>query len=63
MPNYIIPTHYNEHAIRNFKWDEKDIRLSIGDCLMLQVRKSSKTWLVRRRINGKHHDFRQIPRN
>jgi len=53
MPNYIIPTHYNEHAIRNFKWDGKDIRLSIGGCLMLQVRKSSKTWLVRRRINGK----------
>lgn len=53
MPNYIIPTHYNEHAVRDFKWRGKDVRLTIGDCLLLQVRKSSKTWLVRRRINGK----------
>lgn len=53
MHDRIIPTTYNEQTIRNIKWSGKDIRLSIGDCLLLQVRKSSKTWLVRRRIDGK----------
>jgi integrase len=53
MPEQIIPASFNEHAIRNFKWEGKDLRLSIGECLFLQVRRSSKTWLVRRRIDGK----------
>jgi len=53
MPEHIIPASFNEHAIRNAKWIGKDFRLSIGECLFLQVRKSSKTWLVRRRIDGK----------
>jgi len=53
MPEKIIPANYNEQFIRSVKWDGKDARFSIGDCLQLQVRKSSKTWLVRRRIDGK----------
>ncbi len=53
MPEHIIPANYNEQTIRSIKWTGKDTRLSIGDCLLLQVRKSSKTWLVRRRIDGK----------
>ncbi len=53
MPEHSIPASFNEHAIRNAKWLGKDFRLSIGECLFLQVRKSSKTWLVRRRIDGK----------
>lgn len=53
MPNKIITASYNEHAIKAFKWSGKDTRLVVGDCLLLQVRKSSKTWLVRRRIGGK----------
>lgn len=53
MPEQIIPTSFNEHFIKNLKWDGKDTRLLIGDCLILQVRRSSKTWLVRRRIDGK----------
>ena len=53
MPEQIIPASYNEQSIRSIKWNGNDTRLSIGDCLQLQVRKSSKTWLVRRRIDGK----------
>jgi len=53
MPEKIIPASYNEHFIKNLKWDGKDVRLYLSDCLILQVRKSSKTWLVRRRIDGK----------
>lgn len=53
MPEPIIPASYNEHFIKSLKWDGKDRRLLIGDCLILQVRRSSKTWLVRRRIDGK----------
>lgn len=53
MPDKIIPASYNEHSIKTLKWSGKDTRLIIGDCLLLQVRRSSKTWLVRRRINGK----------
>ncbi|PHS70446.1 MAG: hypothetical protein COB22_08135 [Cycloclasticus sp.] len=53
MPEHSIPASFNEHSIRNAKWLGKDFRLSIGECLYLQVRKSSKTWLVRRRIDGK----------
>ncbi len=53
MPDKIIPATYNEHSIKTLKWDGKDRRLLIGECLMLQLRRSSKTWLVRRRINGK----------
>jgi len=53
MPDKIIPASYNEHSIKTLKWSGKDSRLLIGDCLILQVRRSSKTWLVRRRIDGK----------
>ena len=53
MPERSIPVSYNDHFIRNIKWEGKDKRLLIGDCLILQVRRSSKTWLVRRRIDGK----------
>ncbi|WP_288356487.1 integrase family protein [uncultured Cycloclasticus sp.] len=53
MPTQIIPPSYNEHFIKTLRWDGKDQRISIGDCLFLQVRKSSKTWLVRRRLSGK----------
>lgn len=53
MPEPIIPVSYNEHFIKNLKWEGKDIRVYLSDCLILQVRKSSKTWLVRRRIDGK----------
>tara|TARA_R110002050_G_scaffold57423_5_gene129275 strand:+ start:196967 stop:198046 length:1080 start_codon:yes stop_codon:yes gene_type:complete len=53
MPKQIIPASLNEHFIRDIKWNGKDTRLLIGDCLLLQVRRSSKTWLVRRRIEGK----------
>ncbi|NOQ94687.1 MAG: tyrosine-type recombinase/integrase [Methylophaga sp.] len=53
MPDKIIPASYNEHSIKTLKWNGKDTRLLIGDCLLLQVRRSSKTWLVRRRIDGK----------
>jgi len=53
MPEQIIPVSYNEHFIKTLKWDGKDVRLYLSDCLIMQVRKSSKTWLVRRRIDGK----------
>jgi len=53
MPEQIIPANYNEQFIRSIKWNGKDTRLPIGDCLLLQIRKSSKTWLVRRRLDGK----------
>jgi len=53
MSEKIIPAKYNEQIIRSIKWDGKDRRLSVGDCLLLQIRKSSKTWIVRRRIDGK----------
>lgn len=53
MPEQIIPATINEQYIRGIKWGGKDLRLSIGECLFLQVRRSSKTWLVRRRIDGK----------
>jgi hypothetical protein len=52
MPERIIPASYNDHFIKSLKWDGKDTRLLIGDCLMLQLRKTSKTWLVRRRLDG-----------
>jgi len=51
MPEPIIPASYNEHFIKSLKWDGKVRRLLIGDCLILQVRRSSKTWLVRRRVS------------
>ena len=53
MPEPIIPVSYNEHFIKNLKWEGKDIRIYLSDCLIMQVRKSSKTWLVRRRVDGK----------
>jgi len=53
MPDKIIPASHNEHFIKNLKWEGKDVRLYLSDCLIIQVRKSSKTWLVRRRVDGK----------
>jgi len=53
MPTKIIPANYNEHSIKSLKWDGKDERLLMGNCLILQLRRTSKTWLVRRRIGGK----------
>jgi len=53
MPDKIIPASYNEHFIKTLKWGGKDSRILVGECLILQVRKSSKTWLVRRRVDGK----------
>ncbi len=53
MPTKIIPVNYNEHSIKSLKWDGTDKRLLLGNCLILQLRRTSKTWLVRRRIGGK----------
>jgi integrase len=43
----------NESDARALRWDGKDRLVSAGDGLFLNVRRSSKTWVTRRRINGK----------
>ena len=35
------------------KWEGKDTLLSVADELFLDVRRASKTWIIRPRINGK----------
>jgi len=42
----------NEKDIKAFKWT-KDRQIPLGDCLYLHLRKSSKTYTVRKRIKGK----------
>lgn len=39
----------NERDIKALRWDGKDRRFSLGDCLYLQVRNNSKTFLVIKR--------------
>lgn len=43
----------NEVGIKKVRWENKDKRISLGDCLYLQVRKSSKTYLVIKRGKDK----------
>lgn len=44
---------WTETAIKNLKWEGKDYRKTIGDGLVIQVRKSSKTWLLRQQGQGR----------
>ena len=46
MPNY------NEAKIKSLKWS-KDQRISLGDGLYLNLRRSSKTFLIRKQVRGK----------
>jgi integrase len=42
-----------ERDAKALKWDGKDRLVAFGDGLFLNVRKSSKTWVIRRRHGGK----------
>lgn len=42
-----------ERQAKAARWEGKDQLISAGDNLFLMVRKRSRTWLIRRRINGK----------
>ncbi|MDX2506661.1 MAG: tyrosine-type recombinase/integrase [Gammaproteobacteria bacterium] len=42
----------NEKDIKSLRW-EKDKRLGLGDGLYLNLRKSSKTYIIRKQISGK----------
>ncbi|MCF7979736.1 MAG: tyrosine-type recombinase/integrase [Chromatiaceae bacterium] len=44
-----------ERQAKATRWEGKDQLVSAGDCLFLMIRKRSRTWLIRRRINGKTH--------
>ncbi len=43
----------NDTQIRAAKWDGKDYTLNDGNGLYLNVRRSSKTWIIRRKRDGK----------
>lgn len=43
----------NDTQVRAAKWDGKDYLLNDGNGLYLNVRRSSKTWIIRRRRDGK----------
>lgn len=47
-------THLSEQKIKSLRWDGQDKTLGDGHGLYLLLRKSSKTWIVRRRHNGKN---------
>ena len=42
----------NDRQIKSLKWDDKDSRVCVGNGLYLNIRKNSKTWIVRSRRNG-----------
>ncbi|MEA3276003.1 MAG: tyrosine-type recombinase/integrase [Pseudomonadota bacterium] len=44
---------FTERDVKALKWEGKDRLISVGDGLFLNLRKSSKTWIIRRRHNGK----------
>jgi integrase len=41
---------FTEDDAASARWEGVDYMLSAGDCLFLNVRKNSKTWLIRRRL-------------
>ena len=45
----------NEHNITKLKWEDKDKVIRIEPGLYVNIRKSSKTYLIRKTINGKKH--------
>lgn len=44
---------YTERRAKAERWEGKDRLVSAGNGLYLNVRRSSKTWIIRRRINGR----------
>ncbi|MCU7866653.1 MAG: integrase family protein [Candidatus Thiodiazotropha sp. (ex Lucinoma borealis)] len=44
----------SETAIKAMKWDGKDITIGDGDGLYILLRRSSKTWIIRKRHKGKN---------
>jgi integrase len=44
----------NQSKINTLKWTGKDQLVSLGDSVYIRVRKSSKTYLIRKMINGKN---------
>ena len=42
-----------ERQVKALAWEGKDRLVSSGDGLFLNVREHSKTWLMRRQVNGK----------
>ena len=45
----------NEKDIHNLKWEGKDQRFRIDQGLYLNIRRSSKTYLIRKMMAGKTH--------
>jgi len=45
----------NQHDINSLKWDVKDRVIRIESGLYLNIRRKSKTYLIRKTVNGKKH--------